>query len=199
MPAPLIEAAEPLQALTRELADHEAIAFDLEGDGLYRYRSQLCAVQLATRDGDIRLIDTLAITDRSPLNAVLGPKGPRKTVHDVSFDARLLAENGVELGNVFDTSVSARFLDEPKGGLAALLEKVPVPDTPLTLRFSRPDDGKPLTSLATRTQLDPTLFGVLTAATRKYAMCHLVSGGSPGISKRRHGLDTDQAQYQRTD
>jgi len=86
VPAPLIEAAEPLQALTRELADHEAIAFDLEGDGLYRYRSQLCAVQLATRDGDIRLIDTLAITDRSPLNAVLGPKGPRKTVHDVSFE-----------------------------------------------------------------------------------------------------------------
>ncbi|MBO6938220.1 MAG: HRDC domain-containing protein [Deltaproteobacteria bacterium] len=123
MAAPIIEAIEPLQALASELANDEALAFDLEGDGLYRYRSQLCAVQLATAEGDVRIIDTLAVTDRSPLVSLLGPSGPRKTVHDVSFDARLLAENGVELGNVFDTSVSARYLDEPKAGLGALVEK----------------------------------------------------------------------------
>ncbi len=120
---PVIEANEPLRSLVEELAEHEELAFDLEGDGLYRYRSQLCVVQLGTADGDVQIVDTLAITDRSPLGAVLGPSGPRKTVHDVSFDARLLAENGLELGNVFDTSVSARLLGEPKAGLAGLLEK----------------------------------------------------------------------------
>lgn len=120
---PIIETNEPLQALARELADEKELAFDLEGDGLYRYRSQLCIVQLATDEGDVRIIDTLAATERSPLAALLGPSGPRKIVHDVSYDARLLAENDVELGNVFDTSVAARFLDEPKAGLASLLEK----------------------------------------------------------------------------
>jgi ribonuclease D len=123
MAAPIIEATEPLQALAQQLADHESLAFDLEGDGLYRYRSQLCAVQLATGEGAVRIIDTLAIADRSPLAALLGPGGPRKTVHDVSYDARLLSENEIELGNVRDTSVHARFLDEPKAGLDSLIEK----------------------------------------------------------------------------
>jgi hypothetical protein len=35
-------------------------------------------------------------------------------------------------------------------GLGRLLERVPVPDSPLTLRFSHPDDGQPLLELPTR-------------------------------------------------
>ena len=123
MPPTIIEEPEPLKAVVDQLADQDELAFDLEGDGLYRYRSQLCIVQLAAREGDAQIIDTLAITDRSPLAKVLGPDGPRKIVHDVSYDARLLAENGLELGNVFDTSAAARLLGEPKAGLASLLEK----------------------------------------------------------------------------
>lgn len=123
MPPPIIEANEPLQALTEQWRDENELAFDLEGDGLYRYRSQLCAVQLATRGGEVRIIDTLTATERPPLAELLGPRGPRKTVHDVSYDARLLAENAIELGHVRDTSVHARFLDEPKAGLDSLIEK----------------------------------------------------------------------------
>ena len=123
LPPSIIETIDPLRALADTLVGHEELAFDLEGDGLYRYRSRLCVVQLATAAGELWLVDTLAIDDRSPLAAVLGPSGPRKIVHDVSYDARLLAENDIELGNVFDTSVSARLLSEPKAGLAGLLEK----------------------------------------------------------------------------
>ena len=120
---PIVENEEALEALVQRLADEPELAFDLEGDGLYRYRSQLCAVQLADAGGEVQVIDTLALADRSPLAPLLGKGGPRKIVHDVSFDARLLAENALELGNVFDTSVAARFLGEQKAGLAALLEK----------------------------------------------------------------------------
>lgn len=123
VPAPVIEANEPLHTLAEQWKGQEELAFDLEGDGLYRYRSQLCAVQLATRGGEVRIIDTLAATERPPLAVLLGPSGPRKTVHDVSYDARLLAENDIELGHVRDTSVHARFLDEPKAGLDSLIEK----------------------------------------------------------------------------
>jgi len=121
--ASLVETPEALEALATRWHDEGELAFDLEGDGLYRYRSQLCAVQLATRAGDIAILDTLAATHRAPLARLLGPEGPRKTVHDVSYDGRLLAENDILLGNVFDTSVAARFLDEPATGLSSLVAK----------------------------------------------------------------------------
>jgi ribonuclease D len=43
-------------------------------------------------------------------------------LHDLTFDARMLHERGVTLGNVRDTSVSARFLGVSATGLAALLD-----------------------------------------------------------------------------
>ena len=119
----VIETAEELEALCERLASEEELAFDLEGDGLFRYRSNLCTVQLATRDGEVVVEDTLAIDDLSALGRLLSTQGPRKLVHDVSYDARLLSEHDIDLGNVFDTSVAARFLGEESTGLAALLKK----------------------------------------------------------------------------
>lgn len=119
----VVEESRSLVQLADRLAGEPQLAFDLEGDGLFRYRSRLCTVQLATGGGEVVVVDTLAIEELSPLARLLGPEGPRKVVHDVSFDARLLREWGIELGNVFDTSVAARFLGETSTGLAALLKK----------------------------------------------------------------------------
>ena len=55
-----------------------------------------------------------------PLAALLGDAGPTKIVHDVAFDARLLAESGVALGNVHDTAIAARMLGRAATGLASL-------------------------------------------------------------------------------
>jgi ribonuclease D len=55
------------------------------------------------------------------LGRLLGVDGPTKIVHDVAFDARLLAEAGVELGNVHDTAIAAHMLGRPATGLASLL------------------------------------------------------------------------------
>lgn len=124
VPAPpqvsLVSDGAGLAAMLRELAGVACVGADIEGDGLYRYRSRLCVLQLATPER-VWLVDTLAIWDPASLGALLGPAGPTKILHDAAFDARLLREYGVVLDNVFDTSVAARFLGERNTGLGSLL------------------------------------------------------------------------------
>jgi ribonuclease D len=110
---------EELEAVARDLAGCTRIALDLESNGLFRYRAQLCTLQMTCGD-EIVIVDSLAL-DVSALAEVLGPNGPRKIVHDVAFDARILAERGIALGNVFDTSLAARMLGRNATGLASLL------------------------------------------------------------------------------
>lgn len=109
-----------LRELTERLSGEPEIAVDVEGDGLFRYRARLCTVQLGSPDC-VAVVDTLAPIDLAPLASLLGADGPRKIVHDVNYDARLLAEHGIRLGNVFDTALAARFLGVKSTGLASLL------------------------------------------------------------------------------
>jgi len=95
------------------------IAFDLEANGLFAYRAKVCIVQLATTDA-IFVVDALA-TSLRPLEPLLRSSDVLKIVHDVAFDARLLAEAGAELANVHDTSIAARMLGRTATGLASLL------------------------------------------------------------------------------
>lgn len=120
--------APPVILVTREAELREAVArlvaaprvaLDVESNGLFRYRATLCTMQLATRD-EVVIVDAVA-TPLAPLAELLGPDGPRKIVHDVSFDARILAEAGLRLGNVLDTSLAARMLGRTATGLASLL------------------------------------------------------------------------------
>jgi ribonuclease D len=115
----LVTRAEELTEIAARLAGAPRVAFDLESNGLFVYRAGICMAQLATAD-EVVLVDTLA-TGAAPLVTLLGAEGPIKIVHDVSFDARLLAENGVSLGNVHDTSIAARMLGRTATGLASLL------------------------------------------------------------------------------
>lgn len=119
----LLERAEDVAALAARAARAGAIALDVEANGLFAYRPRLCTVQLAFREGDRRvvaIVDTLR-APVAPLAPLLGPAGPTKVLHDLTFDARLLAESGAPLGRVRDTCVAARFLGRAKVGLAALL------------------------------------------------------------------------------
>jgi ribonuclease D len=97
------------------------VALDVEGDGLFRYRAQLCTVQLCTGE-DVAVVDTLE-TDATLLAPLVEDPEVTKIVHDASFDVRLLREAGVGFAGLFDTSVAARFLGEPATGLASLLKK----------------------------------------------------------------------------
>ena len=116
----IVEGSE-LEEAVRGLMEASEIAFDCEGDGYFRYRARLCAVQLADRRSTT-LVDTLN-SGVQALAPLLGEAGPLKVVHDAAYDARLLRDHGARLGNVFDTSVAGRFLGEPALGLRALLQK----------------------------------------------------------------------------
>lgn len=118
----LIDTPAGLASLAKRLATAERIALDVEGDGLYRYRTRLCTVQVATPEV-VAIVDTLELGELDALASVFGAEGPQKLLHDAAFDARLLRERGLPLGNVLDTSVCARFLGEPAQGLASLLGK----------------------------------------------------------------------------
>src|SRR5262252_4147601 len=69
------------------------VAFDLESNGLFVYKATICTVQLGT-EGEVFVVDALA-APLEPLRDLLSDKGPIKVVHDVAFDARMLAELGV--------------------------------------------------------------------------------------------------------
>ncbi|HEX3770814.1 MAG TPA: ribonuclease D [Polyangiaceae bacterium] len=113
---------ETLRDLLATLARAERVAVDIEASGMFAYRAEPCTVQLAWDGGQaVAVVDVLA-TPVKALAPLLGVEGPVKIVHDVAFDARLLAESGVTLGNVHDTSVAARMLSRQATGLASLLD-----------------------------------------------------------------------------
>lgn len=114
-----------VRKLAERLAAAPRVALDVESNGLFVYRPRLCTMQLAFEEaGELRvvIVDTL-VTQAAPLAAVLGASGPIKVLHDLSFDARILSEEGVTLGNVRDTSVQARLLGRQQLGLGSLVEQ----------------------------------------------------------------------------
>lgn len=118
-----IATSEAAQSLIARLARADSIALDTEGDGMFRYRTRLCTLQLCAGD-EIAVVDTLALPVAPLFSALLGANGPEKILHDASFDARVLFAHGIALGHVFDTAVAARFLGFSATGLSSLLLKL---------------------------------------------------------------------------
>jgi ribonuclease D len=87
---------------------------------MFAYRARVCVAQLAFR-GEVAIVDALSAS-LAPLAPVLRAKAPLKIIHDVAFDARLLAEAGLELDGVHDTALAARMLGRASTGLAAVLK-----------------------------------------------------------------------------
>jgi ribonuclease D len=124
----LIERAAELGSVIASASAADALAVDVEADGLFAHRPKPCTVQLAWREPSdagaprlvVAVIDALTVP-LGPLAPLLGPEGPTKVLHDLTFDARLLGEAGAPLSRVRDTSVSARFLGHTSTGLASLL------------------------------------------------------------------------------
>lgn len=126
----LLETPPALAAAVTRAARAERVALDVESNGLHVFRAGLCVVQLAwlepsgAADGPasvvVAVVDPLAVPV-APLGPLLGAAGPVKVLHDLTFDARLLAEAGVPVARVRDTSVAARLLGHQATGLATLL------------------------------------------------------------------------------
>lgn len=124
LPISLVASADELSAAVERLARVPRIAIDIESNGLFKYRATLCTIQLASPE-EVVVVDPFA-TPIDALGPLLATTGPRKIVHDVAFDARILAESKIALGNVLDTSVAARMLGRQATGLASLMKELGV-------------------------------------------------------------------------
>ncbi|MBL8718887.1 MAG: HRDC domain-containing protein [Myxococcales bacterium] len=128
MDVQLLTREDELPAAIDALLGAEEIPLDVESNGLHAYRADLCTLQLAVVEGGevrrVYVVDTMAIGDAglAPLSRVLSVPTPRKLIHDLAFDARILAQHGLMLAGVRDTAIAARFLAIAATGLGTLLE-----------------------------------------------------------------------------
>jgi len=116
------DAGKLLQAVERA-ASAPRLAVDLEGNGMFAYRTRICTVQLAWEGAagiEIAIVDAIAC-DPAALKSLLESPAPLKIVHDVAFDGRLLRERGVRLDHVHDTALCAAYTGRSATGLASLL------------------------------------------------------------------------------
>ncbi|MGB9082325.1 MAG: ribonuclease D [Desulfuromonadaceae bacterium] len=103
------------------LSEQSEIAVDLEMDSLHHYREKVCLVQVSTRRQSW-LLDPLALPTLAPLAAPLAAPEIVVVMHGSDYDIRSLHRDfGIEVTNLFDTMIAARFLGLSEFGLAALL------------------------------------------------------------------------------
>lgn len=94
------------------------LALDLESNGMFAYEARPCTAQVS--DGERVLVVDLLAVPTSVLAPLAGDESAWKLVHDVGFDARLLAREGAPLVRVFDTAVAAQLLGVAATGLGSL-------------------------------------------------------------------------------
>ncbi|MBC7963482.1 MAG: ribonuclease D [Steroidobacteraceae bacterium] len=111
-----------LAEVANVLGQQSEIAVDLEMDSLHHYQEKVCLIQVSTRRENW-LIDPLACRDLSPMARPLGDPAILVVMHGADYDIRSLHRDfGIEVTNLFDTMIAARFLGIPEYGLAALLK-----------------------------------------------------------------------------
>jgi ribonuclease D len=114
-----IELEAEVRELARTLSGAPRLAVDLEYNGMHAYRARVCTAQIAA-GGVVAVVDALA-AGIAPLAPVLMDENVVKVVHDVGFDARMLAEIGIDMAGVHDTAIASRMLGHTATGLAAVL------------------------------------------------------------------------------
>ncbi len=112
---------EQLPPLYAALDRCTEIALDTEADNLFRYRTQVCLLQIMASD-EIYLVDLLAGIPLDDLWRRLAAKP--LIMHGSDYDLRLLWELcRFQPLSLFDTMFAAQLLNIPRFGLAALLEQ----------------------------------------------------------------------------
>jgi len=118
-----VDQPQRLQQIVEELAEQDILAVDTESNSLYAYQEQVCLIQFSTREKDI-LIDSLALTDLSPLAAIFESKDILKVFHAAEYDLICLTRDyGFVFNALFDTMIAARTLGYSQVGLGSLLEQ----------------------------------------------------------------------------
>ncbi len=119
-----IDTPEALQQFCSTLDD--VIAVDTESDHFHAYQAQVCLIQVATGEA-AALIDPLALDadQLAPLFARLEAPDVVTIMHAGRNDIiELDRDYGVEVANLFDTQIAARFLGYERNSLSWLQEEL---------------------------------------------------------------------------
>jgi ribonuclease D len=115
-----------LANVVNELRHVRRLGLDTEGNGMHAYRNRLCLVQFCVAHDEepsesVWVVDALAIGSLAPLGELFGANGPELVIHDLAFDARMMAQAGLPIAGVIDTALHARYLGLKETGLGSLL------------------------------------------------------------------------------
>ncbi|UQB42693.1 ribonuclease D [Thiomicrospira microaerophila] len=100
-----------LTAFCEQQANQAWLAIDTEFIRQDTYYPILALVQICTQDGELALIDPLAVTDLSPLWQLLADPNVCKVFHSARQDIEVLFQLGQQMPqNLFDTQTACVFL-----------------------------------------------------------------------------------------
>ena len=120
---PLVDNPAALDAAIESLAAGTGpVAVDAERASGFRYGHRAFLVQLRRAGAGTVLIDPVACTDLSGLDAALA--ATEAVLHAASQDLPCLADLGYRPRQLFDTEVAGRLLGYPRVGLATLVETI---------------------------------------------------------------------------
>ncbi|OGO16817.1 MAG: hypothetical protein A2Z14_07135, partial [Chloroflexi bacterium RBG_16_48_8] len=122
-PHQLIEDHEALLHLIHQLRSQKRLALDTESNSLYAYREQVCLIQISIPGIDY-LLDTVHLTDLSPLGKLMKDDRVEKVLHGAEYDVICLKRDfNFTITNLFDTRVALRTLGRKRTGLGDVLEE----------------------------------------------------------------------------
>jgi len=118
-----VQQNERVAEVAARVGGADLVAADTEAAGYHRYHDRVCLLQLSTRTATF-VLDTLVVTDLTPLAGAFASPGLEVVFHDADYDLRILYRDfGLRVRGLFDTKLAAQFLGEPAIGLASLAEK----------------------------------------------------------------------------
>jgi ribonuclease D len=113
-----------LLSLAAELEAETAFGVDLEADSMYHFQEKVCLLQLAIPTRNV-VVDTIALTDLSPLKAAFRSADIRKIFHGADYDVRCLYRDfDIRVSNLFDTQCACRFLGFKETSLEAVVKQL---------------------------------------------------------------------------
>lgn len=117
----LVDTIGKLQGAVAHLKTVEEMAVDVEADSMFHYQEKVCLIQVAASDA-VYIIDPLQTPSLDALGPLFRSRKIRKIFHGADYDVRSLYRDfGIDIHNLFDTELAARFLGLPESGLEALL------------------------------------------------------------------------------
>lgn len=139
-PARLVDTEAAWAAVRPRIGAAARLALDLEADGFHRYPERTALLQVALPDGDVLLLDPLALAELDALGAALADPAVPIVIHSSSYDVRALDRDfDFHIAGLFDTSIAAQLAGGVQLGLANVLAEALGVDLPKPKRLQRFD------------------------------------------------------------